>query len=345
MKLFLRKYSNLVVLAIVLYSSVAIAQKNDTIYLKNGDRITGELKRFEYGQLTLSTDAMQKVYVDFDNISTVYSRKYFEIRSTSGYRYFGYLLNSPNEAEVLIVTDSDTVQKAMWDVVLIMPIRSSFIQKIDGSLDLGLSYTKASDVFQFSLNGYITYRTNKYSTRLDIKNIITNDADGVSSRNRDYGLNVTRYSKSKWFGLVQAKTQENTELDLDSRIQAGLGGGSDFFRTNSNRLYWIAGLLVNREQAISTDDVSVNIESAFTLQYKWFQYHRPKIDVSSNLNIYPSLTVAGRMRLEYYLYAKYEVIKDFYLGVQVYVNYDNKPTSGEPAKDDYGIITTIGWIF
>ncbi len=327
------------------FAMSAKAQKNDTIYLKNGDRLTGELKKFEYGQLTLSTEAMQKVYIDFERINTIYSKKYFEIRTSSGYRYFGFFLNSPNVAEVLIVAGNDTIEKAMWDVVLIMPIRSSFLQKIDGSLDLGLSYTKASDVFQFSLNGYISHRTNNYATRLDIKNIITNDGDGVSSRNRDYGLNVTRYSKNKWFVMGQVKTQENTELDLDSRIQAGVGGGSDFIRTNTNRLYWIAGLLVNREAAISTDDVSVNVESAFTIQYKWFQYHRPKIDVSTNINVFPSLTISGRVRMEYYLYAKYEVIKDFFLGVQFYDNYDNKPTSGESAKNDYGIITTIGWSF
>ena len=47
----------------------AQAQKNDTVYLYNGDRITGELKKFEYGLLFLKTDAMQTVNIEYDRIS------------------------------------------------------------------------------------------------------------------------------------------------------------------------------------------------------------------------------------------------------------------------------------
>ncbi len=47
----------------------------------------------------------------------------------------------------------------------------------------------------------------------------------------------------KWFARAETKYQQNTELDLDSRVQGGLGSGYDIVRSNSQRLYGLAGLL------------------------------------------------------------------------------------------------------
>ena len=220
------------------------AQKNDTIYLSNGDRITGELKKLEYGLLTFKTDAMQTLSVEIEKIKTLYSSKYFEIRISNGDRFFGHLLKSDVLSTVNVVTVTDTLPKRLWDIVLITPIKRTFIQKLDGSLDLGLSYTKASDVFQYSLNTQVTHRTNYYATRFELESILTDDGTKVS-RNNNVGLNVTHFLPGKWFTRVSAQGQQNTELDLKYRIQAGYGVGYDIARTNSVRLYAFGGLVAN----------------------------------------------------------------------------------------------------
>jgi hypothetical protein len=321
------------------------AQKNDTIYLKNGDRITGELKKFEYGLLTLSTDAMLKVYIEFDKINTIYSAKYFEMRTNSGIRYFGHLMKSNSPAALNIVTKTDTIPKPLWDIVQITPIKRSFFQKIDGTIDVGLSYTKASDVFQYSLNLQATHRTVNYATRFNVSNILTDNGDSGVSRNNDVGVGVTRYLPNKWFARATAQGQQNTELDLDYRLQAGLGGGYDFVRTNSVRLYGMAGFVVNHEKTISSSEISDNVEALFGAQCKWFQYRHPKIDVTTNLELYPSLTINGRVRFEYDLSAKYEIVRDLFFNIQFYSSSDSKPAQGETSKSDWGVITSIGYTF
>ena len=57
------------VILLVLFTWVGLvqtssAQKNDTIYLLNGDRITGEIKKYENGQLKLSTEGMNIIYIE-----------------------------------------------------------------------------------------------------------------------------------------------------------------------------------------------------------------------------------------------------------------------------------------
>lgn len=320
------------------------AQKNDTIYLRNGDRITGELKKFEYGLLNLSTDAMKAISIEFDKINSIHSTKYFEIRLNSGQKYFGRLKRSKVLSTVDIITVTDTVAKRLWDIVLIVPIKRSFFQKIDGSLDLGLTYTKASDIFQYSLNSKVTYRTTYYSTQFKLESLQTDDGTQLS-KNNTVGFTLSHFLPKKWQTNISAQVQQNTELDLDYRVQAGYGVGYDIARTNSIRFNVMGGLVANQEKTIVSMTTSENLEATLGTQVKWFKYRHPKIDITSGLDLYPSLTSFGRVRLEYDLSAKYELISDLYLNVQLYENFDNEPTKGGNAKNDWGIITSIGYTF
>lgn len=332
-------------LALICFSSLIVqAQKNDTIYLRNGDRITGELKKFEYGLLNLSTDAMKTISIEFDEINSIHSAKYFEIRLNSGQKYFGRLKKSNVMSTVDIITVTDTVSKRLWDIVLIVPIKRSFFQKIDGSLDLGLTYTKASDIFQYSLNTKVTYRTTYYATQLKFESLQTDDGTELS-KNNTLGFTVSHFLPHKWQTNISVQVQQNTQLDLDYRLQAGYGVGYDVARTNSVRFNVLSGLLANQEKTIANTATSENLEVLLGAQVKWFKYRSPKVDVTSGLELYPSVTNFGRVRLEYDISAKYELIKDLYLNVQLYENYDNQPSKDADPLNDWGIITSIGFTF
>ncbi len=330
---------------ICIFSTGLQAQKNDTIYLTNGDRLTGELKKFEYGQLTLSTDAMLIVTVRIDDINTIYSGKFYDILTKSGFRYYGSLLPSNQKATVNVVISNDTVPKPLWDIVQISNIKDNFFKRIDGNVGLGLSYTKASKVFQYNLAGAVTYRTIHYSTRLDFSSILTVQTDTNKSNNTNIGLNVTRYLPKKWFTAVNINAQKNTELDLKLRLQAGLGGGYDIVRSNFIRWYTLLGVIYNNEQSIDAEITSNNIELLAATQFKAFKYRTPKIDVTNTFNYYYSVTIKNRFRLEYDLSAKFEIVKDLYFNLTIYDSYDSKPFSGESAKNDWGVITSLEYKF
>jgi len=295
--------------------------------------------------LTLKTDAMQTVSIEYEDINTIYSAKFFDIRTNTGNRYFGHLNKSKVLTTVDIVTVTDTIAKRLWDIVQITPIKRTFFQKIDGSVDVGMSYTKASDVFQYSANLQATHRTINYSTRFNLSSILTDNGDSDISRNNDVGIEVTRFLPNKWFARVMTQGQENTELDLDFRLQAGAGAGYDFVRTNSVRFSGTAGLVGNHEKPISTSVISDNIEALLALQCKWFQYRHPKIDITTNFELYPSLTISNRLRYQYDIAAKYEIVKDLFFNLQFYGSSDNKPSNGGTAKSDWGVITSIGFTF
>jgi hypothetical protein len=57
------------------------------------------------------------------------------------------------------------------------------------------------------------------------------------------------------------------------------------------------------------------------------------------------MTTWGRVRLEYDLAAKVEVVKDVYVGLTIYDNYDNNPSASSASKNDWGLITSLGYTF
>jgi hypothetical protein len=62
------------------------------------------------------------------------------------------------------------------------------------------------------------------------------------------------------------------------------------------------------------------------------------------------LTDFGRVRIEFETRIKYEVLKDFYLGLGLFDKFDSRPPVGNDTvngaiKNDFGIETTINWRF
>lgn len=328
----------------VFFNISVSAQKNDTIYLLNGDRITGDLKKLDYGLVYLKTDAMQSINIEYDQIYSIYSSKFFEFSTSVGYRFFGSIGRSNVPNTINIITVNDTIPKPLADIVQITSIKKSFLQKIDGSVDMGLSYTKASDVFLYNLATSVTHRTPKFETKFNLSSILT-DQKNLISRKNDIGLDITKFLPKKWSVGFTVKGQQNTELDLQHRLQGGIGAGYDLVRTNSKRFFSVIGLLGNNEQTIDSAYSSYNIEGLLSLQYKWFKYRHPKIDVNSGLNFYPSFSVPGRIRLDYELNAKFEIVTDLFFSISLYDNYDSKHSGSDSARNDWGVITSIGYSF
>lgn len=40
-----------------------------------------------------------------------------------------------------------------------------------------------------------------------------------------------------------------------------------------------------------------------------------------------------------------ELIEDFFVDLSVYYDYDGQPPGDDPVKDDYGVVTSVGYSF
>jgi hypothetical protein len=332
----------------IVLSLSAAAQKNDTVFLLNGDKITGEFKRYDLGILDLNTDAMGTVDIEFDKISTVHSLKNYKILDKSGFDYFGSLCPVGKPGYIGIVVTNDTIEKRFDELVQMFPIKSIFWKKFSGSFDFGASYYLSTSTCQYDIGATLSYRTKKDLLDLGLGSIYSNqvveDSNEISKKN-DLGLEYTHYFKGRWWGSLGTKAQQNSELNLQYRIQGGLAAGYDIVHTNKVRFFMKGGALFNREEPLDSSYLENSIEAIVAMKCIWFQYKHPQINLTTDINVYPSLTIPQRVRFEGAITTKYEIFNNFYLGLTLYDNFDNKPAGGGPKLNDWGWALSIGYSF
>jgi len=330
---------------LVLFVFQASAQKNDTLYFLNGDRISGEIKQYKYGFMTYKTYGVSTVQVKYDKINTFYSQKSFEIILKDGRRRFGSIDTSSHKHFVNIVITNDRILTPLIEIVEIVPIKNSFFKRMDGSVDLGYSYKKATTISQITFSGNVKYTHRNYFTELKANSNYTEQNDQYDTKKNDATLTFYMRLKKSWFGVGGMGGEQNSELGLDLRIQAGLGIGNEIIHTNSNNLLASTGIVVNKEWSADTSGTRQNLDAYASLSYRLFRFKDPDIDITSNLSAYPSLTDKDRLRIDYDIKIKIEIVDDLYFSLSYYINYDSKPPSESAAKDDYSITTSVGYSF
>ncbi|MEN8224151.1 MAG: DUF481 domain-containing protein [Bacteroidota bacterium] len=336
------KYVYLLVVLILAPHILMASSKTDTVYLKNGDRISGEVKRMEFGILFLKTDGLGTIKIEFDRISTFYAKERFTVRLSNGLRFFGSIDTAGMEGHVILRVNEFRIPEPLQEIVELYPVKNAFWQRLDGAIDIGYSYTKASSISQINLDGNLDYRMEKSFTSFRAGFIITDQEDMPRIRKQDYTFSYRRIIKRKWFAAGAIGAQQNTELGVNYRYWGGPAVGNNLVNNNLHVLNGLIGLLVMTEGS-AADSVINSIEGLIQVDYRIFRFSNPEIDVKSHINMYPSLTTVGRYRMEYDLNARIEIFDDFYFGVRVYDTYDSKPVDNTAANNDWGITTSVGY--
>ncbi len=82
-----------------------------------------------------------------------------------------------------------------------------------------------------------------------------------------------------------------------------------------------------------------------SLNAELFTYDFPKVGVKIVLSAFPSLSDLGRIRLAFTSEPNYEFFRNFVWKVKLFDDFDSDPQTEDTEKDDFGISTSIGYIF
>ena len=330
-----RLYSLLLLLT--LFSCNLSASKSDTLYLQEGDRITAEVQSLNNNQLRVSTKDAGIIRVEWNKIDSVAILNTMQIVLADGQILYGQLLPCGIDKSCLIRrTRGDPVFMQLRRIVLLSPIEDTFFNRLNGTLSSGLNYTKASKILQMHATGNITYQAEKNQFALDYSGVFTREEGMESSQNQSGGFTFRRLFPKKWFLLGQLQAESNSELQLDLRTSAGIGGGNSILLTNTMNLYTAAGLLFGRE--VSVDLEQYNLEGKIVADYTVFIYDSPELSFNANASLIPSLNDPGRIRSEIKSSLRWEVLNDLYLKWSFYYVFDSRPLSGSKEdKSDWGI--------
>jgi len=329
---------------VLLAASPALALKTDVVVLKNGDHITGEVEQLERGRLRLSTDDAGTLEIEWDEVASVSAAAPFDVDDLYGRRYLGSLAPGAVGGQMLIVWKGQTETVDLSRVVRMRRLELTFWKRLDGSLDVGASYTSASELLALDFAGKVGVERPGYEVSADASATLTAQT-GVDDTRRSLGsLTYARRFENRWVAVVKTQVEQNRELGFDLRGSGQAGGGRYLVQTQSHKLLAALGLSVNRERPVE-GDTTTNVEALAVVTYDRFSYDFPKVDVSLAAAGYASLNDSGRYRLDFQGRLKRELVKDFYATLRGYESYDSRPATEGAPRNDYGATFALGWSF
>jgi hypothetical protein len=331
-------------------SNQALAAKTDIIILKNGDHVTGEIKGLTAGQLELSTEYMDTVYIDWVNIRDIISNQGHQIEMSDGRRLLGTLdkpvTNDPDQSDLITIkTDGGSLQESSSELVRMYPVGGEFWNRMDLAFNLGFNFDKSSSVGKYNFGIDAAYRSPKFVTfgKL-ISEITTQNVTDNTSRNV-LSIDHMSYRPNKRFLNYFGSMEQNDQLAVKLRTLIGAGYGFVPISTGRNWLSLGLGLAVNRERPLDDADPSNNLEAVGSFRYQYYKRGTPEQTLDINWKVFPSITQWGRVRSDFSASANWEIIKDFYIGLELYTSYDGQVAAYDSAETDYGYRTLIGLKF
>ena len=349
----MRKRSVLSVVRILLLLCVTVQlagtalwgrDKTDVVLLKNGDHLTGEIKGLERGKLSLSTDSMGTVAIEWPAVQSVTSQYIFEVEAETGLKVFG-LLRPAVEERMEIVGEESEATLELPSVVHMIPLEAGFLGSLEGYVDLGFSFMRANRALQWTLGSEVSLRTQKRRVRATLTSNLNSRQDLETTTRNVLGLDFTRFFTNQWLLTALAQFTQNQELDLDLRTLIGGGVGRHLIQSNRSSLTATGGMVLSREKFAGADPGRTNAEAFGTMQLEIFSFTGAETDVSTTFTVFPNLSEWGRVRMDMESRFRTKFFKDFTWTASLFDNFDSDPASEGGERNDFGVTTSLGWSF
>ena len=331
---------------LLLAVSVTAKRKDDVVVLKNGDRMTGEIKSLQKGELRFKADYMvDAVGLDWTRVEALESKDTYQITLTDGQLFTTNIYLTPGSStdNFLIGGTSSPLKVPQLRVVRIIPIEKSFWKQITGSIDLGFNFTSGTGQYQTDLNATAVYRNKDHYFGGTVATSFSGQEDGESSARKQFTFDYRKSVSPRWYvgGLLDFLSSDQQNLDLRTTV-GGLIGRS-MVQTDRTRFSVFGGLAASRERySVLVNSKSTNIEGVTGFDFATYRFKTT--DISSRFVLFPSLTDPGRVRMQVNTGMKIEIVKDLYWGLSLYEDYDSRPPL-RADKNDLGITASVGWKF
>ncbi|MCH8072792.1 MAG: DUF481 domain-containing protein [Proteobacteria bacterium] len=337
----------------------AEAAKTDVVVLINGDAVTGEIKSLDFGALRYGTDSMGTVTIEWEEIVWLKSNQSLQVEVASGTRYFGGLFATGTDGVVGIGRGENIQEIDLSQIVRITPIETDekIWQRFEGSVKFGFNSDKASQVTVGNLSANVRYRARTYLLGLDLVSSVTDQPGAETTQNQSLNLNYQRFRDNRWFTDWFTSAERNDEQGVDRRLSVGGGLGKYLVQSNKNQFSLLVGLVATRttlsgiapelpiegSEPADTNSDTTDAEAKFSVKY----LHRslePSSDMTFTTDVFPQLQDFSSFRSNTNLTLRREIIDDLFFDLSFYYTYLSKPPVGA-EKDDYGVVTSIGYSF
>jgi hypothetical protein len=324
--------------------------KTDLLIMKNGDRMTCEVKGLETGVLYVSFDYIDgTASVDWSKVARVESTQSFLVKTEDGSVYSGTLhtMETPTGRPVRIQVVEDAAHETELDRAKIIAMNGTsdnFWERFNGQVSFGLNYSKGNQTTQYSLGSEAAYVRERWTGQANFTSNLSSSNGATASTRNELTLFPMRLLRwNNWFYAGLGDFLQSSVQGISLQTSLGAGVGRYLKNTNRMRIYVVGGAVWQNTRYQSASANTPNLAAGLVYaDANLFQFSKTNLSITAAL--IPAVSDPGRVHFNtnasYYI----KLFRNLKWNTSFYGSWDNRPPSGFSGSD-YGTSTGLTWTF
>jgi putative salt-induced outer membrane protein YdiY len=305
----------------------------DVLVLKNGDRITGEIKHIWDGEVSIEPEYSDEFDVDLEIVDHIESDREFDVELWDGREATVKLTSANDENQQIIEFGDETLAIALEDILELDEPTKDF--DWESHIDFSANYNSGNtNTYSGQLRGDSTIETPNNRHRVDLSNFRETTGEGaLKETTKDQtrlSYNYNWLFRDPWFLAANASHERDPILELDSRLIVSVGLGRDIFNTPRRFLSIQLGAGGQQEDAGGMSDNST--VATWALRYEQDVFSGD-LEVFHNHSI--THNIEGRTNTSYKTSTglRYEITDLLYANLTLDYNYETDPVDAIGNED------------
>lgn len=242
----------------------------DTVWLKNGDKLSGKITLFDGGKLLIQTEYAGAVPIDWKQVKTLESDQQLLVKQDAYTGEKAKALHAAEDGKVILANGDapKTVELASIQQILKpKPVVEDLVWK--GNIDAALDYQRAEkDTDDYDIDFKTTARHGRWRHIAEGEYNREFQDDVVTTDNWRAEYSLDRFLTEKWFWQGRVVYKRDKVEDLSRQRTVGTGPGYQFWDNELGA--FSLGSLINRTDYEFSDGSKENF---YSVAMKW-DYNR-----------------------------------------------------------------------
>ena len=337
---------------LLLASPLVAREKSDVLVMRNGDRLTCEIKSLAADTLSISLDyAAGTISINWGKVDHIESRQLFLVKTQDGLVYSGSLSTPatsgarPTKIEVLEVSNTK-IEVPKSDVIRMTETDLSFWRRFNGQLGMNSIYNKGNQSFQYGLTADAVYPRERWSAAVAYSSSFSSNSGSSSVTRNESQITAQRLLRwNNWYYAGLADFLQSSEQGIQLQSTFGGGIGRYFKNTNNTIITFYGGIawqdIAYRQQLVPSNNQQVT-SALIVGKVSLFRFDKTNLELVGT--VLPALSDPGRihtnLNASYYI----KLWSKFTWNISFYGNWDNQPPPGF-SSSDYGTSSGITYKF
>jgi len=327
-------------------------EKSDILVMRNGDRLTCEIKSLDSDTLSIGLDyASGTISINWDKVDHIESKQLFLVKTQDGTVYSGSLSTpaSPGSRPAKIEVIEEATNKttlAKNDVIHMEETDLSFWRRFSGQIGLSSIYNKGNQSVQYGLNADAAYSRERWSAAVSYNSSLSSTS-GSSAVVRNEAQFTAQHLMpwNNWYYAGLADLLQSSEQGIQLQSTFGAGIGRYLKNTNNTVISIGAGVAwqnIAYQQRVLTAPNQQVTSALIVGKINLFRFDKTNLQLIGT--VLPALSEPGRVHTNLNVTYYVKLWSKFAWNFSFYGNWDNQPPPGF-SSSDYGSSSGITYTF